>query len=93
MTSNLVAGVDETLCLHNCPSSSHSLGGRMESSSSSVSLLSRLEDDAALAEAPSTAPASPVDNNPASPCNNEDMVYNTERSLFNKKDIYIYRVF
>ena len=39
MTSNLVAGVEETLWRHSCPSSSsHSRGGRIESSSSSVSL-------------------------------------------------------
>ena len=39
ITSSLVAGVEETLCLHNCPLSSHSLGGKMESKISSVSLL------------------------------------------------------
>ena len=36
----LVAGVEDTLCLHSFPSSSHSLGGRMLSRISSVSVLS-----------------------------------------------------
>jgi len=39
MTSNLVAGVADTDCLQSCPLSSHSLGGRIESRISSVSVL------------------------------------------------------
>lgn len=38
-TSSLVAGVVETVCLHNWPSSSHSFGGKMVFNISSVSFL------------------------------------------------------
>ena len=37
--AHLVAGVEETDCRHNFPSSSHSLGGKIESRISSVSSL------------------------------------------------------
>lgn len=39
-TSNLVAGVVDTSCLHNCPSSSHSFGGKIVLRISSVSCFS-----------------------------------------------------
>jgi hypothetical protein len=59
MTSSLVAGVDETLCLQSWQSSSHSLGGRIESSSSSVSLLTLpdVEDVSLAAASPESSPA------------------------------------
>ena len=50
ITSKRVAGVEETLCRHNWPCSSHSRGGRIESRISSVSLRALASDSESPSE-------------------------------------------
>ena len=50
ITSKRVAGVEETLCRHNWPCSSHSRGGKIESRISSVSLRALASDSESPSE-------------------------------------------